>query len=349
MTSILNLQSLMVGSMPQTEPKEALDVAGRCPTSIPTWPQLPKRSFKEAMVPQYSEGFPGVRVNEVDKKIWVQRDEELLNDMATFYEQIVSENIDALAMSDDYSGTLPMFIEKLKAGPGPLPFVKGQVTGPFTFGLGLNDNDGKAVWFDEQYRDVVIKGITGKAQWLFRQLKPYAETIIIFFDEPILSALGTAAYLSIRDEDVILYLNEVIGALQQEGAVVGVHCCGNMDWGLLARTRLDIISFDAYFYGEKLALYPQQITDFLERGGRLAWGIVPTAEVETLHQESPESLRQKMAGLTAIFVRKGIPADRIRKQMLLTPSCGLGFLTAADAALVLDLLSQLTALMNRQP
>jgi hypothetical protein len=347
MTAILNLQSLMVGSMPQKEPAEALDVADRYPTSIPTWPQLPKRSFKEAMVPQYSEGFPGVRVNEVDKKIWVQRDDELFNDMAAFYEQIVSENIDALALSGDYAGSLPLFIDRLKAGPGPLPFVKGQVTGPFTFGLGLNDNDGKAVWFDEPYRDVVIKGIIGKAQWLFRQLKPYAQRVIIFFDEPILSALGTAAYLSIRDEDVILYLNEVIGALQQEGAIVGVHCCGNMDWGVLARTRLDIISFDAYFYGEKLALYPRQITEFLERGGCLAWGIVPTAEVEALHRESADSLRQKMAELTALFARKGIPEQRMRQQMLLTPSCGLGFLPPADAALVLDLLSQLTALMSK--
>lgn len=347
MTAEIKFQSLMVGSMPQTEPRQALDVLERYPTSIPTWPQLPKRSFKETMVPQYSEGFPGIRVDEEEKKIWVEWDDELFNDMATFYEQVVEDNIDAHNISADYGACLRLFIEKLKASAHPYSTVKAQVTGPFTFGLGLNDNSGRAVWFDEQYRDVVIKGIIGKARWLFHQLKPYAEKVFIFFDEPILSALGTAAYLSIKDEDVIRYLNEVIGALQAEGAAVGVHCCGNMDWGLLAETRVDIISFDAYFYGEKLALYPRQISAFLERDGHLAWGIVPTAEVDILHQEQAETLRQKMESLTELFIKKGISEKKIRRQMLLTPSCGLGFLPPNDSLMVLDLLSQLTTLINQ--
>lgn len=340
------IPSMMVGSMPYQTPEEAIAVIKQHPPTIPTFPQLPKRSFKEGMVPQYSEGFPGITINENDKKIWVQNDEELLNLMANFYEQFLAGDIASFTISPEFGAGFPHFLDLINESQGKVPVAKAQATGPFTFGLGLNDQNGKAVWFDPQYRDIVVKGITAKAKWVVSSMSPFAEKIVICLDEPILSALGTAAYLSVKDEDVITYLNEVADELHAAGATVGVHCCGNMDWGLLSRTTIDFISFDAYFYGERLALYPKEINNFLERGGRLAWGIVPTAESEKIHSETPEGLLQKMESLIQEFRRKGIGEDMARKQMIITPSCGLGFLTPDEAVKVLQLMEGLTRLVN---
>ncbi len=93
----------MIGSMPFPDAEKALDVLDRYPLDIPTWPQLPKRSFKEAMVPQYSEGFPGIQVDEENKRFHVERNDELLNSMASFFEAVLSENVDAFAISPEYA------------------------------------------------------------------------------------------------------------------------------------------------------------------------------------------------------------------------------------------------------
>jgi len=264
--------------------------------------------------------------------------------MTTFYENVLAENIDAFFLSEEYAEGFHIFIKDLANLDSKLPVIKGQVTGPFTFGLGINDNTGRAVWFDEQYRDIVLKGLALKARWQVNQLKKYAEKVILFFDEPILSALGTPAYMGVTDEDVISGLNEVIDSVQADDVAVGVHCCGNMDWGLLARTAVDIISFDAYSYGEKLALYPQELNNLLKRGGILAWGLVPTDNSEKLHKATLDSLTKKKQELINLFIKKGISEQRVCNQLILTPSCGMGSgnLTLEEAEIILKLLKELS-------
>lgn len=328
----------MMGSMPHLTPEDATKALEQFPLTIPAWPQLPKRSFKEAMIPQYTEGFPGIHTDDTEKRIWVQRDDDLPNAMAEFYEHVINENVEAFAVSEDYAAGLHDTLQQLTQTSNNLSFLKGQVTGPFTFGLGLADQERKSVWFDDQYRDIVLKGLGMKALWQIQQLQPYTEQVVIFFDEPVLSALGTPAYMMIQDDDVINGLNEVFEVAHNAGAFVGVHCCGNMDWGLLASTTLDIIAFDGYFYGDKVALYPDQINAFLNRGGMLASGLVPTSDMDKLHAETANSLKQKHEALIQEFVGKGIAEDTLRSQFLFTPSCGMGTLSQENTNLVLELL-----------
>jgi methionine synthase II (cobalamin-independent) len=336
-------QTTMIGSMPHLTANEAFRALELNPLSIPAWPQLPRRSFKEAMIPQCSEAFPGVRVDEAAKRIWVQVDDDLPSAMVEFYERVVAEHVDAFAISQEYAAGLHGMLRQLAAADAKLPFLKGQVTGPFTFGLGLADQERRSVWFDEQYRDVVLKGLSMKALWQIRQLQRYAEQVMIFLDEPVLSALGTVAYAMIHDDDVIYGLNEVYKTSHDAGALVGVHCCGNTDWGLLASTKIDIIAFDAYDYGARVALYPDKIQAFLERGGILASGLVPTGDVDRLHTETPQSLKLKHESLVQEFVSKGIAETLLRQQFLFTPSCGMGTLSESDAVTVLKLLADTQA------
>ena len=114
-----------------------------------------------------------------------------------------------------------------------------------------------------------------------------------------------------------------------------------MDWALLAQSSIDIIAFDAYEFGDKIALYPDDINAFLKRGGILAWGIVPTGNPADVRKETADSLRLKIDALTELFVTKGIDAQRVQKQILFTPSCGMGTLPVEDAQRVLELLSQI--------
>ena len=332
-------QTTMIGSMPHLSAKDAFRALKQYPLTIPAWPQLPRRSFKEAMIPQFSEAFPGIRVDDVAKRIWVQADDDLPNAMVEFYEHVIAKDVDAFAISHEYAAGLHGMLRQLANASTTLPLLKGQVTGPFTFGLGLANQERRSVWFDEQYRDIVLKGLGMKALWQIQQLQPYTAQVVIFFDEPVLSALGTPAYLMIRNEDVINGVNEVSEISHKAGALVGVHCCGNMDWGLLASTMIDIIAFDAYDYGSKVALYPDKIQAFLKRGGMLASGLVPTGDVERLYTETTDSLKLKHENLVQELVRKGVAENLLRRQFLFTPSCGMGSLSESDTTTVLNLLA----------
>jgi hypothetical protein len=111
-----------------------------------------------------------------------------------------------------------------------------------------------------------------------------------------------------------------------------------MEWSLLANTEIDIISFDAYSFGDKVALYPAEIDAFLKRGGRLAWGIVPTDTSEHIAGETGQSLCAKIKDLESLFVNKGVSAGLLKTRRIFTPSCGMGNLTEAEAMRVLELL-----------
>jgi hypothetical protein len=169
-------------------------------------------------------------------------------------------------------------------------------------------------------------------------LKQHAEKVIIFIDEPILSALGSSAYLGISADETLRLLKEMVGTIKAEGAMAGIHCCGNADWPLVMRSGADIINFDAYDYLDTIALYHQECTHFLDSGGYFAWGIVPTSDAIT--SENPDSLRERFqAGIHKLS--EHIPLDLIRSNMLITPSCGTGSRTVEEAVKIFQLLMRL--------
>ncbi len=90
---------------------------------------------------------------------------------------------------------IPYFLKRLKETKPK--YVKGQVTGPFTFGTSLVDREKKCVFYDETLKEICIKGLTLKALWLMKKFKEASpdSTPIIFMDEPTISQYGTSALL----------------------------------------------------------------------------------------------------------------------------------------------------------
>jgi methionine synthase II (cobalamin-independent) len=147
-----------------------------------------------------------------------------------------------------------------------------------------------------------------------------------------------------RDQ-VINLLEEVFSGI---GGLKGVHCCGNTDWSLLLETSVDIISFDTYNYAQSLSLYPVELKKFLERGGTVAWGIVPNEE-DLLAKETVASLKDRLEEAMAPFTRQDIRFRQLIAQGLLTPSCGLASLATEEAAArVLELLSELSETIRKR-
>jgi len=327
----LNGLPTAVGSMPHIDPKEACRLMVRFLPEIPAWPQLPKRSFLENMYAQFSEGFPGVVID--GDHIYVDRAKNLEQPLEQLYTSYLENKVEEYAISPDYAPGLYAFLETELS-----PFaVKGQVTGPISWGLSVTDQERRPVLYDDTLADALAKHLRLKAAWQEMKLKARWPNTIIFVDEPYMASFGSA-FVSISREQVLHLLEEVFSGIS---GLKGVHCCGNTDWSLLLSTSLDILNFDAYNYAYTLALYPEEVKAFVGRGGVIAWGIVPNDE-QALEGETVKSLLDRLDEGLAGLDRKGIPFRQVLSQCLLTPACGLGSISEEGAAWALELLAEVS-------
>lgn len=284
---------------------------------------------------QYSEGMPCVVMDEQRHRIFFDTSGDVTPKIEKFYERYLAKDIDVFALTPDYAHGFHVFVDVLKKSrPKELKLLKGQVTGPISFGLTVTDENKKAIVYNEGIFDTVLKTLALKAKWQereFTQIAPKDVGTLIFFDEPYLVSFGSA-FVSLQRDQVINYLNECMGAID---GLTGIHCCGRTDWTVLMDTNVDVVSFDAYNYFESFALYPKELKAFLERGGLLAWGIVPTSE--DIARESTESLMKRFESNIDLLGEKGIDKELLLQSSFVTPSCGTGSLSVEFAERVLNL------------
>jgi len=327
-----------IGSMPQTDPDAACSQVVHYLKDIPAWPQLPKRSFEENMNVQFSEGFPGVVVK--SNGIHIDRSQAEGQALEQFYTTYLENDFEKYPVSARYAAGLHTFLSMERLSPVA---VKGQVTGPVTWGLSITDENRKAIIYDDILGDAVPKLLRLKASWQEKVLSEICKDTIIFIDEPYMAAFGSVGVL-LSKEKIVSLLEEVLEGIS---GIKGIHCCGNTDWTVILETSTDILSFDAYNYAESLSLYPAEVKGFLGRKGTIAWGIVPN-EAETLAKETVASLKDRLEEAMAPFTRNGIRFQRLLEQGLLTPSCGLALLSEEAAARVLELLVGLSKQIRKR-
>ena len=340
-----------IGSMPFKDADYAVQVALNNMVSAPIWPQLPRLGVNEQMEIQYSEGIPCAVVDYDRGRMYFDTSVDYSELFAEFYEKYMAAmdpdagdgDCSSMAISPAFSKGIYALEKALKARGGMLPFVKVQTTGPCSMALTIVDEKKRAIYYNEEFRDVIVKALAMKCRWQIQKFQPYAEKVICFIDEPILSAFGSSTYVSVKREDVVSLLAEVIDAVHADGALAGIHCCGNTEWSILVDAGVDIVNFDAFDYGETVAIYADSIKAHLMRGGVLAWGVVPTNKI--IHSQTVESLEARLEQVMDNLAGKGIDKRMIVEQAIVTPSCGTGSLEPEDAEKVFELLGKLSRRM----
>jgi methionine synthase II (cobalamin-independent) len=319
-----------IGSFPHEDPEAACDLIFRSIPDIPTWPQLPRVDFREGMEIQYSEGLPRVVIDQESERMYFDTSGDTAGELAGFYEDYLAGNIEHFKISPEFSRGVYAMESRFKQADRPHPeYFKSHVTGPLTMGLGRVDENKRAIYYNDVFRDVIVKATEMKARWLLRRFKFLSSRQICFVDEPILSAFGSSTYVSVERADVVRCLSEVFKAIHDEGALAGAHCCGNTEWTILIDAGADIISFDAYQFGRTIGYYPEEVNRFLEEGGVLAWGIVPSSEAT--REETSRSLIERLKEYVSNLTAKGADGDLIWERCLVTPSCGTGALSVEVA------------------
>jgi len=284
---------------------------------------------------QYSEGLPCLVFDEEKGRIHFDTTGDVFQPLEAFYGRFLEEDFDYFSMSEPFAAGFHAFLQHLNHEKiTSIRYLKGQVTGPISYGLMITDERKRAILYNETLFDAVLKQITMKARWQIRKMKTCHPEVIIILDEPYLSSFGSA-FINITREQVIQYIQEVIEAIHGEGALTGVHCCGNTDWTILMETGVDILSFDAYGYFQSMAIYPEPLRAFIERGGTLAWGIIPTS-VE-VRDHTAETILTRLEENLDVLEGKGCDRKRLLESSLITPSCGMGALSLEFAERVTKL------------
>ncbi len=245
-------------------------------------------------------------------------------------------------ISPDYAAGLHGLVGA--ASPKAHLALKGQVTGPISWGLTVTDEEKRPILYDDTLSDALAKHLRLKAAWQEAFLARGTRFQIITVDEPYMSAYGSA-YVSLTREKVVSLLEEVFSGMT--GSLKGLHCCGNTDWSVLLGTSVDIINPDVFNYASSFNLYPEAIKEFLARDGIVAWGIVPNEEAP-LKKETVASLRDRLEEVIAPLDRKGISFRQLLKRSLVTPSCGLAGLSLDGAAAALEMLAGLSKELRRK-
>jgi len=343
--------STAIGSMPFEDPAYAVGVSLKS-MDAPIWPQLPRLGLLEQMEVQYSENIPCAVIDAEKNRMFFQTDVDYSEKFAEFYEAYMTaadeggtKDFSSMLISEKYSKGIYAMLKVLKE-KGKQPWLKVQSTGPITFALSIVDENKRALYYNEEFRDVIVKSICAKSRWQIQQFKPFADNIICFIDEPILSAFGSSTYVSVKREDVVSILNEVIEAIHAEGGIAGIHCCGNTEWSILIDAGVDIVNFDAFEYGDTIAIYSDSVKQHLQKGGTLAWGVVPTSE--KIREQTAQSLETQLEKVMDNLASKGIDKNLIAEQAIITPSCGTGSLAVEDAEKVFSLMAELTKRMKEK-
>jgi hypothetical protein len=195
------------------------------------------------------------------------------------------------------------------------PAIRGQLEGPISFGFNVVDQDDRPILFNDTVRPFMLEFMAKRVNVQLNQLKERNPNAYMYVDEPGLQFVfsGMAGY---GDQRARADMEAFFSMIERPR---GVHLCGNPDWDFLLGMDIDILSLDVHTNGEVFGCYQGSIRKFLERGGVLVWGIVPT-NVEPFEQENLGSMQQRLEDLWKTIEKSGIDLEFLLSRSMLSPA-----------------------------
>lgn len=343
---------LLIGSLPMDNHTHAVELVFEHTPDIPLWVQLPCYK-EEGMISQFLEGLPGFSDDSGKNMLDTSRegfDEEFIaffEDYLAVSEPDTDLNKTRFALSGARGKGFNEFLRQVDAKNTPFTALKGQVTGPISFGTAVKDENDKDIFYNDQLRDAAVKRLAVNARWQAKEFSKRGALPIVFLDEPALAGFGTSAYITITKEDVTGSIEEIVQEIHAESGLAGVHVCANTEWDMLLGSNIDIISFDAFSYFDRFILFPDLIKSYLLQGKILAWGIVPTSKAEVIREQTVDGLLALLNDqINELCEKTGIDRETVISQIFVTPSCGTGSLDLESAKQVLFLTREVSAALR---
>jgi hypothetical protein len=185
-----------------------------------------------------------------------------------------------------------------------------------SFGFKVLDENLKPVIYNDEARTVLFDFIQKKANIQYGELKERNPNAFVWLDEPGLGYVfsGLSGYNEQQAKED--YHNFVAGL---EGPK-GLHLCAEVNLPYLLELGVEILSFDAYQIGFMPKEYAGSVAEFINRGGIISWGIVPT-ESAILATQTPDTLAERLSDYWNVVSKStGLSLNQIAVQALVAPA-----------------------------
>ena len=302
-----NLLTTAMAVMPHTDVDRALEMA--LSLDVPFWPQLPNYSYYEDMYVQAAEHFPGI-ILDIEKRTLRFSMDKFADELETTL--LNFDDPDMFDISETYSAVYHRFLSIELAGR---PAIRGQLEGPISFGFNILDQDDRPILFDDTVRPFMLDFMARRLNIQLGRLKQLNDNAFMFVDEPGLQFLFSAM-AGYSDQKAKGDLDQFFAQVDRPR---GIHLCGNPDWDFLLNLDLDVLSLDVYTNAEIFSSYAASIRKFLDRGGVIVWGIVPTG-FEAFEKEETLSMIQRLENVWKILWSKGIDREQMLTRSMLSPA-----------------------------
>jgi hypothetical protein len=194
--------------------------------------------------------------------------------------------------------------------------VKGQIEGPITLSAYLF-HQGRPFLSDSGLFAAIAFHVSQMIFWQIERLKLAGLPVLLFVDEPAL-CLESLVH-AVSEEQRLSALAATLENARVRGAYAGLHCCAARPFERMCRAKPDILSFDAH-EGLDLFFADWHALDFVQQGGTVAYGLVPTRTGLNAADAASIFIRWLKAASLA-----GDP-QKFAQRAMITATCGLGLL-----------------------
>jgi hypothetical protein len=264
------------------------------------------------MYVQAMEHFPGIVIDEEKGRISVDTD-RFMDEIPAFLER---EDEDGwFVLSEPFSQGYHAFLRRDLRG---FRAIHGQMISPVSLALKIMDENGRPIVYNDELRALAYSFIQRKVNVQHEALRQRNERAFVWMDDPGLEFIfsGLCGYDGVKAKQELIPFFEGIKGPR------GIHLCGRPDWDFLLSLNIEIISFNAFAFGEAFVAF-DKVVDFLKGGGIISWGMVPTAWEDFSGDQMP-LLARRLEGMWEMLARKGVPMETIVGQALLAPAtCNL--------------------------
>jgi len=294
-----NGQSMGIGSLPHRD-AEAAAAFALAEFDVATIPTLPARSPAEGMIAQAIGGLPGVSFG--------QYGSFAIDPIGLVADAAITTDLGA-----DAFVALRAFLDlarKVHLDGDP---VKWQFVGPVTLGVALQRAGLRTAEAFDIAADAVRHHVSQIAAAVADALPNSPQLMML--DEPRLIELMEPEF-PIPPDVAVDRISTAMAAVGPHAAV-GVHCCGDADIATMLEAGPQVISVPL---SERLVDYAGYIGRFIESGGVVAWGVLPSSGPMTI---KPDRYWRAVSDVWCMLVERGVDAGALRRQSLITPECGL--------------------------
>ena len=338
----LTTRCIPLGSLPYDSIEPASKMMVKIYERLPYLPVLPCIAEEDSITTRTLEEIPGIKIcdNKVKIKIASNHYKQRMEKLEKAFNRPTLENIEPFAINSPF---IEKFLQIIKKNTPPETVI--NFLGPFTISQILENLAEEEMLVDKTYRKLFIQAVCVKAFWIIEKIKEVSPNTkpLIILEEPALGSLGCIIRENeeITTELVITLISKVVEKLHDAGALVGIKCLEKCNWKIPIDAGVDLISFDAYNNPNNLSIIPEQITEFIERGGKINWGIVPVMNESIVKSLNIDILSKRLFSTMEGLIVSGVSEQNVYNSAFVSVQGDLSHLPIIFAEKAIILASQL--------